>query len=333
MADEQSKMTGDLEQLEKDMQKAARNMSGTQPSAAKKVRDALAQSQGDETKLRMKYSADWIRRGQGQLMVRNEAPITQSLNQVAENLKDAQKALGQGASQQTARNDAERSLQRVEQLRNRMEQMAGQQSGGQQAGKQGGDKQGGDQTGKQGGDQQGKQGGGQQPGGQQPGGQQAGNQGGSPQGGGTQGGAYGGPRYGSSPYGPGDARFRREGLYDVPDPNRAGGIDPNRAVRDIQRELQDLRQQYKDNPDIARQIGEIDQQIQKLTIGEIGKPELEERLRRQVLPNIEALEVQLRRNLEEQGGGQVRSGATDKVPPGYTDAVAEYFRKLSKGKQ
>jgi hypothetical protein len=27
----------------------------------------------------------------------------------------------------------------------------------------------------------------------------------------------------------------------------------------------------------------------------------------------------------------VRSGATDKVPAGFTDAVAEYFRKLSKG--
>jgi len=39
-----------------------------------------------------------------------------------------------------------------------------------------------------------------------------------------------------------------------------------------------------------------------------------------------------RRKLEEQNGGQVRSGASDRVPPGYGEAVAEYFRKLSKGK-
>ena len=33
----------------------------------------------------------------------------------------------------------------------------------------------------------------------------------------------------------------------------------------------------------------------------------------------------------ETESGQVRSGGADRVAPGYTDAVAEYFRKLSKG--
>ena len=51
-----------------------------------------------------------------------------------------------------------------------------------------------------------------------------------------------------------------------------------------------------------------------------------------VLPNLEALEVQMRREADKQSGDQVRSGSTDRVPPGFTDAVAEYFRKLSKGK-
>ena len=29
---------------------------------------------------------------------------------------------------------------------------------------------------------------------------------------------------------------------------------------------------------------------------------------------------------------EVRSAGTETVPPGYSDAVADYFRKLSKGK-
>jgi hypothetical protein len=110
-------------------------------------------------------------------------------------------------------------------------------------------------------------------------------------------------------------------------------MDPNRAARDIGRQLSELKTQFKDSPEISKQIAELEREIQKLTIGEIAAPEMEERLRRTVLPNLQALEVQLRRQIEEQGGGQVRSGATDKVPPGYSDAVADYFRRLSKNKQ
>ncbi|PYT18095.1 MAG: hypothetical protein DMG59_05495 [Acidobacteria bacterium] len=76
----------------------------------------------------------------------------------------------------------------------------------------------------------------------------------------------------------------------------------------------------------------MEREVSRLDIGDISTPELQNRLNREVLPNLEALEVRLRRQLDEQDGGQVRSGATDKVPAGYVDAVAEYFRKLSKGK-
>jgi hypothetical protein len=63
-----------------------------------------------------------------------------------------------------------------------------------------------------------------------------------------------------------------------------------------------------------------------------GNPGLLEQLRSQILPNMEQLEIQLRRKLEEKQGGQVRTAAGDQIPSGYADAVAEYFRKLSKGK-
>lgn len=119
-----------------------------------------------------------------------------------------------------------------------------------------------------------------------------------------------------------------EGVYDAPLDRPA---DPNEAIRNAARDLNDMRQLFKDNPDIQKEITEVEHEIQKLTVGEIATAELQQRLNREVLPNLQALEVKLRRQVEEQGGGQVKSGATDKVPAGFSDAVAEYFRKLSKG--
>ena len=93
-----------------------------------------------------------------------------------------------------------------------------------------------------------------------------------------------------------------------------------------------MRQQYKDNPDMVRQIGDLEHEISRLQVGDISSQELQNRLNHEILPNLESLEVQLRREAEKSDGDQVRSGTTDRVPAGYTDAVAEYFRKLSKGK-
>jgi hypothetical protein len=46
---------------------------------------------------------------------------------------------------------------------------------------------------------------------------------------------------------------------------------------------------------------------------------------------VEGVELQLRRMTDDKnGGGTVRSGTGETVPPGFADAVAEYFRRLSK---
>jgi len=239
-------------------------------------------------------------------MVSREAPITQTMDKVAQDLKDAEKALGNGQQGGDPQSEASRSLQQVERLRGQMERMAGRGQDGQQ--------------------------GGQQAGGQQAGGQQGGSpQGGGQQGGGQQGGAYGPGGYaGGRQYGGGGfGRYMPEGYYDLPD---GRPVDPNRVIHDATAQLNELRQQFKDNPDVARDIGQVEQEITKLRIGDISNQELQNRINREVLPNLEALEVRLRNQVDGQEEGQVRSGATDKVPPGYVDAVAEYFRKLSRGK-
>ncbi|MBI5280387.1 MAG: hypothetical protein HY858_01805 [Candidatus Solibacter usitatus] len=71
---------------------------------------------------------------------------------------------------------------------------------------------------------------------------------------------------------------------------------------------------------ILRQIEGIDPKL------------LEGRIQSQVLPQLEQIELKLRRQLEDSSGGQVRSGAQPQAPAGYGEAVAEYFRRLSQGK-
>ena len=80
------------------------------------------------------------------------------------------------------------------------------------------------------------------------------------------------------------------------------------------------------------EIADLSRDLTRMTTGQTASPELDGRISRQILPKLEALEVLLRRQGLEAEPGQVRSGATDRVPAGYTDAVAEYFRKLSKGR-
>ncbi len=110
-----------------------------------------------------------------------------------------------------------------------------------------------------------------------------------------------------------------------------GGTE--RTLREASRDLAQLRQALRDNPELAREFGDLFQEIQKMDFSKLPQgPELEERLRRQVMPNIESLELMLRRKLEEQRGGQVRNAASERPPDGYAEKVAEYFRRLSKGK-
>jgi hypothetical protein len=46
------------------------------------------------------------------------------------------------------------------------------------------------------------------------------------------------------------------------------------------------------------------------------------------------VEMELRRKVDDtSGGGSIRSPGSEPVPQGYADAVADYFRKLSKSKE
>jgi len=44
---------------------------------------------------------------------------------------------------------------------------------------------------------------------------------------------------------------------------------------------------------------------------------------------LDTLELQLRHDLDDKRPGQIRSTDQMAVPPGYKDAVADYYRRLS----
>jgi len=96
-------------------------------------------------------------------------------------------------------------------------------------------------------------------------------------------------------------------------------------------QLNDLRQAYRDDPSTLGDIQGLLRQMQSLDPSRFpGNPALVEQLHSQVLAGIDRLELQVRRQVEDQQGGQIRSGDNSRVPSGYSDAVAEYYRKLSK---
>jgi hypothetical protein len=87
----------------------------------------------------------------------------------------------------------------------------------------------------------------------------------------------------------------------------------------------------RDNPDAARELQSLIREMQQLDPSKFpGNPDLLDKLRNNVLAGLEHLELQLRRKVDEQNTGQVRSGTSVPVPAGYQESVAEYFRRLSR---
>ncbi|HUK16151.1 MAG TPA: hypothetical protein VLW65_07030 [Bryobacteraceae bacterium] len=345
----------DLKGLEQGMQNAVRDLMTTQRQASTKLREALGEMQQMEFQRDMQRNADYIRQGMGELVALQEAQITAGLNQLRDRLKGVQQALNQGKDGKSGQEDKAmaQALNNMEQLRRQMQQLASPQQGrngqgqlnrnGQQ---QGGQQQGGQQAGgqQQGGQQQGgqQQAGGQQQGGGQQGGQQAG--GGQQQGGGPQGGANG-PRGGQWTNGPGGyhdgqyygGNWNPNGAWDPRGYYMDGPVRPEQlqnTYRDALQSLNQLQQQMKDDPNTARDIQNLMRDLRQFDPAHYtNDPLLNERIR-SALAGVEQVEMELRRKVDDAtGGGSIRSPGSEPVPQGYADAVADYFRKLSKSKQ
>jgi len=318
LAREKEQIANDYQRLESDMGNTARDVQAGNRQLSSKLRDALGQVQQNEINNRLRWTTDHLRRGDGAVATMRDAVTTQSLNTLRDQLHEIQKSAGSG--QQGAgdkdRQALEQALAQTERLRKEMER-------GMQAGRPGRDvasreRQGaGQQTGQQAqGQQPGQQGQGQQPGqqpSQQPGQQQGQSQSGQAGEGqpGQNGPRANGPQYGTLPsLGP---AFGDSG-------------DFLQNYRRTLGELQNNPQIGKDLRDTIHDLYRLDPRMSP------GNNELMNRIESRMLTGVEQIELQLRRQLDGQQAGAVRSGSAEPVPQGYADAVAEYFRRLSKEK-
>ena len=355
LAEDRQQLSDDLSQLEKNLRNTARELAPTQPQSASKLRDALGGMDQSDLTNRVQRTADWLRRGINPNSNGTEEGISKGLDQLSQQVHQAQQGLGPGKpgqdqsqnGQQTAALDhVERFRDQVESLTARGQNPLGRQPG-QQPGQQGG--QPGQQQGRNG--QPGQQAGqGGQPGQRQgswssqggPGAQIA--QGGGNQRGGNQvaqdnlSGDVGNWRSGGGAVGTawnnvntGNNHFDRSGRPAAPD-NTPTPADPERTFQQGMAELNQLHHLAQNDPAALKQVQELAREMQRLDPRRFpGNPELVEQLHTEVLAGVDKLELQLRHDSDDQAPGQVRTTKEAVVPPGYEEAVADYYRRLSKG--
>ncbi len=302
LAEEKQRMLAELESLERDLNQAARELAGGQRAAASRLREALGDLQRQDLATRMRYNAELIRRGWGQLAIMREAPITAALNQLRDQLREAEAVLDRAAPSSDTLASA------LEDLRRLRQRLAQQQAA----------------------ENQRSQGGGQQGGAQQPGTNEAGTgREGAPRG------SWAARRQGAGGPAPGSYAAMNFGDWQPGEP-AAGQRAPDpaelaQAYRDALRDLASLRTALREVPEEARQIEELLRQYAAFDPRRTpGNPELLERIRVRFLADLDRLELEWRRRLGDSQGEQARSPANEPPPPGYAEAVAEYFRRLGR---
>ena len=302
LAGEKERLREDLERLERGMQQTARDMASTQPDAAAKMRDAISTLQQDEVQSRMKRSEQQIRQGLAPYAVMSEAMVVRSLHDVHDKLGEAQRLMDRSPQGDQG---LERALEQAGKVRQSLERLSAGQRSASRA---------------QRGGQQGSRGGGDtQQGGQEPGSESAGSPSVAPR---ESAGGLGG--------GGGAAIDRGTGGQYSPDaPLRPMTQQEYDALG---RQIAQLQRAARDNPEVAPGVADLLRDFNAMDPRRLGDARLLEQLEARILARTEEVEMLLRRKVDEKQGATVRSAAPAPVPQGYGEAVAEYFRRLSKGR-
>lgn len=323
---EKESMQRDYQRLEQDLREAARALDSTQRGAAQRLKEALGEAQQNEVGLRMRLGAEWMRRGLGPYLAPRERVVTEALDKLRDQVEQARQMAGrEGGGEQ--REQVERALGQIENLREQMERQAraGQQRGQGQKGDSG--QQRGGQNGQAG--QQAREG--------QKGQGESGQQGRGGQQGGQANDSPGGPnRQGERRQTGGDASFWRGDYGALNDgslqPDWSRNAEARRgAWAEAMRQLRQLREQGAVSDETQAEIEQLLRRMQQLDPAQFGSPLLSSRIENEFLPQLEQVELRLRKELSAQGGAP-RAAPSAKAPPGYAEAVAEYFRRLSRGR-
>jgi hypothetical protein len=112
--------------------------------------------------------------------------------------------------------------------------------------------------------------------------------------------------------------------------NSALPPDPERTYQQSVSNMNQLLQTFQDDPQEKRDLQNLIQEMQRLDPKRFpGNPALLDQIHNEIINDVNNLELQVQRKLDDKSG-QVRSADPMAVPAGYQDAVAEYFRRLSK---
>jgi hypothetical protein len=86
--------------------------------------------------------------------------------------------------------------------------------------------------------------------------------------------------------------------------------------------------------EISRDVQDLLREMQQVDPMRLSgaTPERINQILGQLVGGAEQIELELRRLADDKQAGSVRSGASQPVPPGYADSIAEYFRRLAKQK-
>ncbi|WP_263418335.1 DUF4175 family protein [Terriglobus albidus] len=365
IADDRQKLSEDFSRLQNNLRNTARQLAPTQPGVSGKLRDALNAADQDGLDNRVQRTADWLRRGINPESNGTEEGIRAGIDKLSQQVRQAANGIGSGndARQQQRQNSGDQTaaLSALDRFRSRIESLNrgnGQQPGNNQQRGQSGQPNG--QNGSRNGQGQGQQQGQQAGNGQQPGGQQGGNQRGGGQqqmagnggGGGRAEAAGGGLNNGLSNdlgntinrgggydngtvwgnVNTGNNQFdRSRRAVDPGNPNNPA--DMQQIISQGIRDLNNLRQAAGNDPQAKKDIEELQRQMQNLDPRRFpGNPQMVEHMSAEVLAQADKLELRLRQNgaLDQ---GQVRSPKPKSAAPAYQDAVADYYRRLSKTPQ
>jgi len=341
LAEDRQQLSDDLAQMEKNLRNASRELAPTQPQSASKLRDALGGMDQTDLTNRVQRSADWLRRGVNPSTNGMEEGIGKGLEQLSQQVHEAQQGLGHAKPGQGTSPGGEQTaaLDHVERFRDQVESLTarGQNSLSRQSGQQPGQGERPGQGTQQGQTSQGNNQGSWSsrggPGAQIGGGNQvaqdnlSGDLGNRTPDGGAVGTALNNINTGNN-------RFDKNGRAAVGPDNSPAPADPERTYQQGLAELSQLHHLAQNDPVALKQIQELAREMQRLDPRRFpGNPIMVEQLHAEVLSGVDRLELQLRHDSDGATPGQVRTTKEPQIAPGYEEAVADYYRRLSKGQE
>jgi hypothetical protein len=315
LIDARQQLADDVGRLEQSLRDAERESLKGNRNAAARLRDALSSLDESDVQTRLQRSADLMRRNYNPAGDSSESDIPDALAKLGESVREASRASGQGSSPDEA-------LSAVQRFRARLAQA--QMDAAAQGSKQAGSGQSGNRIDPNALARGGASGQGQAPG-------QRGD------------GANGGVRSSGVRDAGGGAGGYVDGGWNTGNNGRAarGAAAPDTGPTPADREknfdqgladLQNVRRAVADDPVAKRQVDDLIRSMQQLDPRRFpGNPQVVDQLFAEVRSGVDRLELQLGHDPADDNRSVVRNAESLPVPEGYQDAVAEYYRRLSKG--